>query len=171
VAHVFRFTAAAAFALLIAHSASAQWHDYKTPGLPRTADGKVNMTAPRPMTADGNPDLTGLWRMEAKIDPTRTLDAAGPQPWVVDAAKKFMHELGRDDTGVLCLPSGPRAATSAPYAKFIQTPALTTILYESLAYRQIFTDGKARRSSSPRLATTTAHFSTTSGIATRRRCA
>jgi hypothetical protein len=140
--HILRLTAIVGFSLLLARPAFAQWIDHKTPGLPRTADGKVIMTAPRPTTTDGKPDLTGLWRMEPKIDPTRTLDAAGPQPWVVDAGRKFMHELGRDDTGVLCLPSGPRAATSAPYAKFIQTPAVTTILYESLAYRQIFTDGR-----------------------------
>jgi hypothetical protein len=143
VAHAFRFTAAAGLSLLLAQGAFAQWIDNKTPGLPRGADGKVNMTAPRPMTADGKPDLTGLWQMEPKIDPTKTLDAAGPQPWVVDARNRFMHELGRDDTGVLCLPSGPRSTTSAPYAKFIQTPAVTTILFESLAYRQIFTDGRA----------------------------
>jgi hypothetical protein len=105
-------------------------------------DGKVNLTAPRPMTADGKPDVTGLWRLEQKVDVSTALDAAGPQPWIVDAAKKYMHELGRNDTGVWCLPSGPRASTNAQYAKFIQTPALTTVLYESLEYRQIFTDGR-----------------------------
>ena len=139
---VFRFISAASLTILVAHSASAQWIDYKTPALPRGADGKVTMTAPRPMTADGKPDLTGLWRMEPQVDPTKTLDEAGPQPWVVDASRKFMHDLGKEDTGVLCLPSGPRAATSAPYAKFLQMPGQTTILYESLAYRQIFTDGR-----------------------------
>jgi hypothetical protein len=121
---------------------SAQWIDYKTPGLPRTPDGKVNLKAPMPRTADGKPDLTGIWRLEPKSDPGTALEASGPQPWIVDAAKKFMHELGRDDTGVHCLPSGPRAFLGADYAKFIQTPAVTMVLYESMAYRQIFTDGR-----------------------------
>jgi len=142
VSYVFRLISVTSLTLLVAHSALAQWIGNKTPGLPRGADGKVNMTAPRPMTADGKPDLTGLWRFEPQVDPTSTLEQAGPQPWVVDAARKFMHELGREDTGVLCLPSGPRAATSAPYAKFLQMPGQTTVLYESLAYRQIFTDGR-----------------------------
>jgi hypothetical protein len=141
-AHALRFTAAAGLSLLLAQSAFAQWHDYKTPGLPRSADGKVNMTAPGPMTADKKPDLTGLWRFEPKKNPGTLIEAAGPQPWIVDAAKKFMHELGRDDTGVHCLPSGPRILHSADFAKFVQTPALVTVLYESLSYRQIFLDGR-----------------------------
>src|SRR5438132_7839141 len=42
----------------------AQWLDFRTPGIPRTADGKPNLTAPVPRTSDGKPDLSGLWRPE-----------------------------------------------------------------------------------------------------------
>ena len=137
-----RFALAAAFALAIAGPAFAQWINYKTPGLPRTADGKVNLKAPLPRTADGKPDLTGIWRFEPKSDVGAALEASGPQPWIAEAAKKYMHELGRNDTGVHCLPSGPRAFLGADFVKFIQTPAVTTALYESMEFRQIFTDGR-----------------------------
>jgi hypothetical protein len=40
----------------------AQWPDYKTAGVPRTADGKQDMKAPTPRTADGKPDLSGVWQ-------------------------------------------------------------------------------------------------------------
>src|SRR5216110_506287 len=39
-------------------SLSAQWIHYPTAGIPRTADGKPNLTAPAPRTADGKPDLS-----------------------------------------------------------------------------------------------------------------
>lgn len=42
----------------------AQWLNYPTPGLPRTADGKPNLTAPAPKTADGKPDLSGVWHVQ-----------------------------------------------------------------------------------------------------------
>jgi len=42
-------------------SLSAQWVHYPTPGIPRTADGKPNLSAPPPKTADGKPDLSGIW--------------------------------------------------------------------------------------------------------------
>ncbi len=42
---------------------SAQWLQHRTPGVPRTADGKPDLTAPAPRTSDGKPDLTGLWEM------------------------------------------------------------------------------------------------------------
>src|SRR6202790_2016675 len=40
---------------------SAQWIHYPTPGIPRTPDGKPNLSAPAPRTPDGKPDLTGMW--------------------------------------------------------------------------------------------------------------
>ena len=41
--------------------AGAQWIGYPTPGIPRTADGKPNLTAPAPRGADGKIDLSGIW--------------------------------------------------------------------------------------------------------------
>ena len=43
---------------------SAQWLNYPTPGIPRTRDGKPNLSAPAPHTADGKPDLSGVWMHE-----------------------------------------------------------------------------------------------------------
>jgi len=45
---------------LLCMPAVAQWIDFREPGMPRTRDGKINMTAP-PKTVDGKPDLTGVW--------------------------------------------------------------------------------------------------------------
>ena len=42
----------------------AQWLNYKTPGVPRTPDGKPKLDAPAPRTADGHPDLSGVWMHE-----------------------------------------------------------------------------------------------------------
>ena len=40
---------------------AAQWLNHPTPGIPRTANGKPNLTAAAPRTADGKPDLSGIW--------------------------------------------------------------------------------------------------------------
>ena len=52
----------AALALLMVAPASAQWLTHPTAGIPRTPDGKPNLTAPVPRTPDGKPELAGLWR-------------------------------------------------------------------------------------------------------------
>jgi hypothetical protein len=54
----------------------AQWPSYPTPGVPRTPDGKPNLSAPAPKTPDGKPDLTGIWENARAIG--RTPPAAAP---------------------------------------------------------------------------------------------
>jgi len=39
----------------------AQWPAYPTRGVPKTKDGKPDLTAPAPRTPDGKPDFTGIW--------------------------------------------------------------------------------------------------------------
>jgi hypothetical protein len=58
--------AAAVLALAAAAAAptSAQWVHYRDPAVPRTKDGKPNLSAPAPRTADGKSDLSGVWMHE-----------------------------------------------------------------------------------------------------------
>src|SRR5215467_13874733 len=46
-------------------SVGAQWKNERTAGAPRTADGKINMTAPAPRS-NGKPDLSGIWQVQAE---------------------------------------------------------------------------------------------------------
>jgi hypothetical protein len=42
--------------------APGQWLNYPTPGMPRGADGKPNLSAKTPRASNGKPDLSGVWR-------------------------------------------------------------------------------------------------------------
>src|SRR3954465_2229392 len=49
---------------------SAQWPAYPAPAVPKTADGKPDLTGPTPRTADGKPDFSGLWiRGDGQLGP------------------------------------------------------------------------------------------------------
>jgi hypothetical protein len=50
--------------VMCAGGVEAQWLNFATPGIPRTADGKPNLSAAAPVAADGKPDLSGVWLHE-----------------------------------------------------------------------------------------------------------
>jgi hypothetical protein len=138
--------------LMIAFGApmTAQWLNHPTPGIPRTPDGKPNLSAPAPRTPDGKPDLSGLWtRVSPKYSRNIAADlkAEEIQPWAQALVQQRREDLGKDHMNVLCVPLGPGYATSADSTgsemmKIVQTPALIVILNPDLTYRQIFLDGR-----------------------------
>jgi hypothetical protein len=140
------FIVVAGILTLAGVTVDAQWITLKTPGLPRTPDGKPNLTAPPPRMS-AKPDLTGLWRFNA--DPytnnvTVDLKADEIDPSAVTLYKQRMEDLGKDDPSTFrCLPSGPRQIyTPGSWVRIVQTPAMIVMLYEDLIYRQIFMDGR-----------------------------
>jgi hypothetical protein len=129
---------------------AAQWLTHKTPGIPRTADGKPNLTAPAPRMADGKPDLSGLW---TKFSPKYARNIAADlkpeeiQPWARAVVDERRENLGKDGMQVRCLPLGPAYATSgdstgSEMVRIVQTPQLILMLNPDLTYRQVWMDGR-----------------------------
>jgi hypothetical protein len=141
---------AAAALWLLSVSLCAQWLDFRTPGIPRIADGKPNLTAPAPRTPDGKPDLSGLWRPEANpynLDVIQDLKDEGIfRPAAEALFKQRVADFHRGDPITHCLPGGPLEILTAggvALYRIIQSPNVVGLLYErGIIYRQIFMDGR-----------------------------
>ena len=139
----------------------AQWLNYPTRGVPRTADGKPDLSAPAPRTADGKPDFSGIWQLEPEpCPPGGCLDyqaareflnlgarLPGGLPYRPAAAalvKERREQFAKDDPVGFCKPAGAvRILTFPPYRKILQLPDLVVILSErDVTYRQLFLDGR-----------------------------
>jgi hypothetical protein len=135
---------------LLTTAMEAQWFNFPAPGIPRTADGKPDLDAPAPRTAAGTPDLSGTWYVYAGLAYAGNLvaDVASDDimPWAAALSHERMLELGTGDSSTVgCLPRGPRYLTGGvvrQLTRIIQTPTLVTMLFEDLAYRQIYLDGR-----------------------------
>jgi hypothetical protein len=123
----------------------AQWLNFPTPGLPRTPDGKPNLTAPAPKTADGKPDLSGVWEHLNARTTAYYLNGID-FPWQPSAKAIFQERADnnqKDNPESRCLPRGLPKAEAFDIHKIIQTPGVIVILYEyGTTFRQIFTDGR-----------------------------
>jgi hypothetical protein len=153
-----------------AQPAFAQWLKYPTSGVPRTKDGRVNLSAPAPRTRDGKPDFSGIWLTGNPLPCSRTtgedfqecgselplsrdgvnIGATLPgglpyKPAVAELVRKRTADLAKDDPHVRCLPDTFIRSYGLPHMqKFVHVPGLLVMLDEmNASYRQIFTDGRA----------------------------
>ena len=127
--------------------AAAQWLNYKTPGIPRLADGKPDLSAPAPRTADGKPDLSGIWNGAGpmyRFNIAQDLQPEDIQPWAEALFLQRVRESRKDSPLAKCMP------VSVPYHQFfnmtrlVQTPTLLVVMHESpnSPHRVVFTDGR-----------------------------
>lgn len=161
-----RRSATLAGLLLAATQLSAQWVRYPTAGVPRKADGTVDMSAPAPKLADGKPDLSGTWTSD-EVDPRRPgvppnpydattsrrminlgVDVQGGlpyQPWQVPIVKERTANKAVDDPHVQCFPDNFLRAYGTPHLlKFVHSPGLLLMLNEwNASFRQVFADARA----------------------------
>jgi hypothetical protein len=133
--------------MVCAAPAGAQWLNHRTPGLPRTADGKVKMTAPAPRTAEGKPDFTGLWSPsggQGALDGLETLrvDPDLIKPWALEVMRERGQDFFKSRPDFQCRPSGPEAESFERDKRILQTPSMIVLLNPNQSYRQIFLDGR-----------------------------
>ncbi|MEQ1946665.1 MAG: hypothetical protein ABL995_05725, partial [Bryobacteraceae bacterium] len=96
--------------VLFSSTVHAQWVNYKVPDMPRTANGKVNMTAPVPKAADGKPDLSGTWESEYGYFQDLAKDLKPGDvvmtPWAQKLQDERESSLHSGDLMVQCMPPG-----------------------------------------------------------------
>jgi hypothetical protein len=136
---------ATAAILTISGSAPAQWLTDRTPGIPRTADGKANLSAPLPRTKEGKPDLSGLWRVDPGALTLNLVSDLKPSeilPWAQALTKQRSEEFSKDHPGYRCMPEiGP--LYSLGRFKLLQLAGTLAMLPEDGPYRNILIDGRA----------------------------
>ncbi len=136
----------AAWLLLLAGTTvQAQWFDWSTPGIPRTPEGKPDLSAPVPRTPEGQVDMSGVW---VPADARGSLfDSSKIQGWALDAMIEAENTFYTQDPRFHCLPSGPSSypagATVGGVRRLVQHPDYVAILNPDMTYRQVFMDGRA----------------------------
>lgn len=137
--------------LLTGSALHAQWLGVRTPGIPRTPDGKPNLSAPAPKMPDGKPDLSGLWDADRRFLVNIAVDLAANKievPMRPAGLELFNQRKdgarAKEEPDANCLPQGVPKIDAAPVPwKLIQGPRQVTILYEAFnLFREIFTDGR-----------------------------
>ena len=139
--------------VLFSATLQAQWEKMPPAKVPRTKDGKPNLSAPAPRLPDGKPDLSGIWTPDNKYQgkvQNFAMDLKVKkvpfQPW----ARKLYDERktgvdSKEDPSSQCLPQGlPRMNAAPGQWKLVQNPEFIVIVYEAFSsyWRQIFLDGR-----------------------------
>ena len=134
--------------VLVSSSAFAQWASVPPTAIPRSPDGKPNLSAPAPRLPDGKPDLSGIWNPPAGYirNLARDWKEEVPfQPW----AKSLYDERAaglywKDEPDANCLPQGvPKILVAPAPWRIVQTPRIIFFVHEAFnLWWQVFTDGR-----------------------------
>ena len=74
---------------------NAQWFDWQSPLVPRTPDGKPNMSASVPQTLDKRVDLSGLW---VPVNASGSLyDSSRLRGWAKDVKAEAERSFCKND--------------------------------------------------------------------------
>jgi hypothetical protein len=149
----------------------AQWFNHRDPSIPRTADGKPNLSAPAPRL-NGKPDLSGVWQAE-RTPVEEFVRVAGPglpqlQPDLNDITKhvlsifwevkpeevpirpeatalmKERRAKGEDYQPMYCLPTSLPGSMLVLAFKMIHARSeIVVIPGTGEPPRQIYTDGRS----------------------------
>ena len=124
---------------------NAQWFDWQSPLVPRTSDGKPNMSASVPQTLDKRVDLSGLW---VPVNASGSLyDSSRLRGWAKDAKAEAERSFFTNDPRLQCLPSGPGSypaeAIAGGMRRIVQHPEFIAVLNEDMTHRQIYMDGRS----------------------------
>jgi hypothetical protein len=125
----------------------AQWANVPPPEVPRTPDGRPDLSAPTPRLPDGRPDLSGIWNPPAGAvgNLARDLSEVPFQPWaraVYEERAAGLH--WKEDPPAMCLPQGlPRLLLAPAPWRIVQTPTVVFFIHEAFnLWWQAFIDGR-----------------------------
>ena len=140
---------------------SAQWPQYATSRVPKTATGEPDLNAPAPRTPEGKPDFSGIWMNPRRAAPNPSGTGAPPlpgevtppadngvnlfrdvgtgvegglplRPWAADLVKKRQADNSKDNPDAHCLPMGiMQFHNHGQPRKIAQTRELIIIMYEA----------------------------------------
>jgi hypothetical protein len=152
---------AAAILTIATLPTAAQWLNVPTKGIPRTKDGKPDLSAPATRKPDGKLDLSGIWEPDKYYldpsnllqPPTTALNDLKPEDVVLTPEGKALRErqtaraLDPEHSfgGARCTPLDLHQMSGIPGFPFkiVHSTEMFVFLYENLStYRQIFMDGR-----------------------------
>jgi hypothetical protein len=137
-----------AIMILMCSPAFAQWVNVPPTAIPRTPDGKPNLSAPAPRLPDGRPDFSGIWNTPTGYlrNLAKDLKEDVPfQPWakaLYDERAAGLH--WKDEPDANCLPQGvPKVLVAPAPWRLVQTPDIIFFVHEAFnLWWQVFLDGR-----------------------------